>query len=970
MRSLLLVVAALCAALAPCVVPARLPEGRPPLQAFAPDLDVYPQNFAIAVDDRARVYVGNADGVLIYDGADWRRVAVGNGDIVRSLAHDGAGRIYVGGYDAFGWIEETDTGRFLYRELSGRWSGDLDGVRFADIWHIAATPERVDFVALEHLFTWLPDSDTRRFVHHEGSFGPIARLGDRLLLQFRNDALREWREDRWQAVDGPDLSRAFLNAMVPLGDGTLVVVAADAPWQRWDGTTFTPVPDSESIPFKASATGAVAVDRDVIAMTTQLGRIVIHDFDTRRSEVLEVSPGFISGAVLAATGDLLAVDDLGFHALPWPAPWRRLDAGLAGTVHALLMHEGDAHVLTSSGAWRLRAGEQRFERLDWTDHEAWALLPVDDGSMLFADSYTITQLHPDGRAEVIDASTTAREFLRSPRNPDRVWVGTEFGLQVLERGDRGWTTVLRDDDMDALRVTQIVETGPDEVWIGSERGGIRRLRIEADTAAGTGPVVRSEYIGEDQGLTYGDAAAGAYLYRIDGKLVASTAAGIFVRRDGEFVADRFGGIAAHLPPGTPARLLVTDAGQWAYTHAMLAHRAGAGDDWTEVDLSGLLRGALNTVGVMDERLVIGHLGALLLHAPASTRPPSPLPPLRLSAATVLAADAPEGEDARSLALDSIRISSADTRLTLRFVLPDLDAPERVRYRTRLLPAEPTFSPWSDTNQQSFVSLPPGEFVYEVEARDGLGRVARLAVPVAVAPRWYQTRTARGAAALGALLALWLLASVYARGRTRRLGRERDRLEIMVEERTRELQSANEKLEHLAHLDGLTQIPNRRRLDTYLSEAWQQASERGRPMAVAMIDVDHFKRFNDSFGHQAGDVLLVDLAALLSRTLRRGEDLVARYGGEEFLVVLPGADATAARTVVEDMRATVRESGIGVTISAGVHCAVPDPLMPVAAFIAAADTALYRAKQAGRDRVVLATGEDAFAARTAPDAGGS
>ncbi|MDA0979643.1 MAG: GGDEF domain-containing protein, partial [Proteobacteria bacterium] len=145
--------------------------------------------------------------------------------------------------------------------------------------------------------------------------------------------------------------------------------------------------------------------------------------------------------------------------------------------------------------------------------------------------------------------------------------------------------------------------------------------------------------------------------------------------------------------------------------------------------------------------------------------------------------------------------------------------------------------------------------------------------------------------------------------------------------------------------------NRRRLDSYLEDVRLQCADRGRVMALALIDVDHFKRFNDTHGHQAGDTLLVELAKLLSRNLRRAEDLVARYGGEEFLVVLPGADAGSALEVIESMRRHVEESELGVTVSAGLHVHTPDENTAVEAMIEKADQALYSAKHAGRNRVV-------------------
>ena len=115
---------------------ASLPPAKPPITGFRPDLDIYPQNFAITTDSSSRIYLGNGDGVLVYDGEYWELIPTSNGDIVRSLAYDGAHRIYVGGYDAFGYLEQDNTGKFRYVELSMLYSEFLGEDLFADIWHL------------------------------------------------------------------------------------------------------------------------------------------------------------------------------------------------------------------------------------------------------------------------------------------------------------------------------------------------------------------------------------------------------------------------------------------------------------------------------------------------------------------------------------------------------------------------------------------------------------------------------------------------------------------------------------------------------------------------------------------------------------------------------------------------------------------------------------------------------------------
>ena len=206
----------------------------------------------------------------------------------------------------------------------------------------------------------------------------------------------------------------------------------------------------------------------------------------------------------------------------------------------------------------------------------------------------------------------------------------------------------------------------------------------------------------------------------------------------------------------------------------------------------------------------------------------------------------------------------------------------------------------------------------------------------------------GVAVLGLSLR-WLV-----RRRTRRLSRERQRLQDEVALRTQELAEVNRRLEMIANADGLTGIPNRRRLDDYLAAVWQQGMERGRALSVLIIDVDHFKHYNDSKGHPAGDALLQALARLLTSGLRRSEDLLARYGGEEFLVVMPGAKREVATQTAEQLRALVAESSLGVTVSIGVARCTPQPDCRLADLIQAADVALYAAKRGGRNRVEISS----------------
>jgi diguanylate cyclase (GGDEF)-like protein len=186
----------------------------------------------------------------------------------------------------------------------------------------------------------------------------------------------------------------------------------------------------------------------------------------------------------------------------------------------------------------------------------------------------------------------------------------------------------------------------------------------------------------------------------------------------------------------------------------------------------------------------------------------------------------------------------------------------------------------------------------------------------------------------------------------------DDMALKLAGREEELRIANEHLEELASLDGLTGLANRRGFDREIEQEWRRANDRHEPIALMMIDIDHFKLYNDRYGHVAGDTCLRSVAETLSLVTLENAVLVARYGGEEFALLLPGLDlprisslAEEARRSIEDLFITHAEAPCGyVTISIGVESIVPRASQCAADLVEAADRALYAAKRCGRNRV--------------------
>jgi diguanylate cyclase (GGDEF)-like protein len=198
------------------------------------------------------------------------------------------------------------------------------------------------------------------------------------------------------------------------------------------------------------------------------------------------------------------------------------------------------------------------------------------------------------------------------------------------------------------------------------------------------------------------------------------------------------------------------------------------------------------------------------------------------------------------------------------------------------------------------------------------------------------------------------------------------LSILFLERRRmaeELHRSNERLRMQVSLDGLTGIGNRRSFDEKFAEAWTCAVSNGLPLALALIDLDNFKQFNDLYGHPAGDRCLCEVAVALRAAAHRSEGFAARFGGEEFVMLLPNSTLATASTVAERIRTAVLDLGImhlgnpgnRASVSVGYVSVTPTPTDTQLGLIQLADAALYRAKRKGRNCIETITSIDCLRA---------
>ena len=359
------------------------------------------------------------------------------------------------------------------------------------------------------------------------------------------------------------------------------------------------------------------------------------------------------------------------------------------------------------------------------------------------------------------------------------------------------------------------------------------------------------------------------------------------------------------------------------------------------------------------RVWIGTIGGAAAYTPPDARPRR-ASPLRLTRLLV------DGQPT-SRVNGVLQLPRPDSALELEYNLLSGEKEAGHRYRVSLLNGNgAAATAWNASNTHRYARLPAGLQRLRIEARDAAGMAAApLELQIDVPEAWWRTNTARLLQLLALLLAAWGIIRL----RMRQLMAREAQLRGMVQQRTAqleqreaELRRANEDLLRLSYTDPLTGLGNRRRLFEALHKQWREAARTREPLGLLLVDLDHFKRYNDAHGHLAGDARLRQVSGVVLSLLPPGAS-ASRYGGEEFCVMLPGHDLQAAKDVAERMTRAVaalpgdpdlpRLDAVPGSVSIGVAACIPDLGDRPDSLLASADRALYAAKAAGRNRVVLA-----------------
>jgi len=737
---------------------------------------------------------------------------------------------------------------------------------------------------------------------------------------FARALLRDTDGTLWIGTDGGGLAEWRGNAVVRVvttrdglptnlvravgrdGSGS-IWIGTDSGIARWRGTHAEPLGIGDGLPSPIVRT--VFEDREGSLWVGTTGGLV-RLADTRflsftRKEGLPV--GAIRATLEDCAGNVWAGTDGGGLCRILPAPLQCIAS--QDTIYALAESRDGSLWVGTDGRGVMRLANGKFvDTIDDADglptNRIRALLETADGLWV---STTAGLAHVrDGKAIHIPEldDRQLRPLLGLPDGT--LLVGTDGAGVWRVANDRATQIVSAGKGLESDRVFSLaMDADGGGVWIGTSGGGLARLDLRSGAVRS---LTRREGLHDDVVFQVVDQGRGGDLwltsnrglYRVDRDEVLAAMSGRKSDLRGTVYGTADGMPSAECNAASPAAILAHDGRLWIATARGLA----------VIDPRVSHRNTVAPAVHVEEILIDG--------SPAPARP--------------------------------LRVPPGTQRLDVRFTATSLRAPERVTFRYLL---DGYDSDWVDAGTSRvahYTKLAPGNYTFRVTARneDGVVSTAEARLGMAVDPRWFETWWAR-------LLGIALVAAAI-------WGAVRLRVAGELEEANRQLAVANARLRALSYVDGLTGVANRRRFDEALEEACAAVHERGKPLSLVLLDLDHFKRLNDSHGHHSGDEALRAVAALLAeRTESRG-GLAARFGGEEFAWLLPGVPLDAAMTEAEGLRIKVREAAIRhdgadsgiVTASLGVTGTSGGNNVTPVSLVGAADTALYRAKSAGRDRV--------------------
>ncbi len=960
---------AIIAGLAVSATAATDPEqGLPLIRTLSPAMFDTPatpvgsQMFALLRAPDGSLLAANNEGLLRLDGSGWRTWDPLRGAIL-GMDDRADGRVFVGGVDDLGYFD-----RFGEHFVSLRdWSKRLNKP-FGEFWVVLAGDRVTHFVDRERAYRW--DGKRMQLVYEaRGETRQGAMLAGEAVVLDPAAGLIRLESSPARAIAGSDVLVAAHDCALGRTGAQIATVCDDGVLRNWNAAG--PV---RAIRLQDGLQKQLAVARPSALAATANGGYAIA---TRQGGVFLLdAQGELQGRIGQGTGldnvrifSLLAagVDGLwlgrdhGLAIIEWPGQVSRYDIDLDLPRIPLGVGRvgGKLFVATSAGVYRLDPGPDGFVRAQPQAMIGNVLFDVIEtpDALLIPAREGLYALEASGEAKRIDPRLSYVALYMNG-SPPHLIVGGDDGAWVLEKGSGGWRAV---GDVPGVHseIRHIVPDGPTSVWLSSRASRLLFHMTWADRGEGAAWNPADVRV-EDETHAPGLPAGPITPVTLQDGLAFASPEGLFrydaARR--RFLPDSVlngllpieNGVVRQALPLDMQRVIIAQHDRYR----VLRHSVFG---WVEetTPLARIPRGAVPRALYRDAdgALWITTSDAVYRHLSESQDALPSLPAPRV----VL--DRGNGDEPLNAAnAERVRLGVAPMRLTFRFSSAIHVGAERVSYRTRLVPLESAWSAWSTRSVLELSYVPGGDFALEVQARDLFDRTSRITrVNLHLDRPWYL----RWWAWLLYVVATLAMIAFVVRRRDRRLRSRARELEALVRERTQELEKASVT-------DQLTGLHNRH----YFEIATQDLLAREERILVALIDLDHFKKVNDTRGHDIGDVVLMDVAKRLL-AVAPGDAVLFRWGGEEFMLLAPlgegdDPDATVVGVLhrIGDVPIELGAAATTPTIAGAGPTSAPSPTLAMTCSIGweiaavaegpairealrRADLHLYDAKHSGRDR---------------------
>ncbi|MDQ3280374.1 MAG: GGDEF domain-containing protein [Acidobacteriota bacterium] len=905
-----------------------------------------PQSFDIAQDSRGVLYFGNLHGLLSYDGAWWRLRKLPNEQVALSLSADTRGNLALGLVNDFGYLDPATR---EYRSLLPQLPANQR--HFGDVRSICSTAAGFLYVTEKSLLLWngksvrvaagVPPDAMPRGCFAEGA--DVLLRGPKGVQRFDPHTLR--------ITPTPITERTTL--VMKRADGSIVAAVRDVGLFLLNGNTATPFAPAASQWLNGKfVTGGCRLRDGRLVITTSQHGVAILDAHGGLEQVIGTDAGLPDVVVnephvdregslwLAMEGPLVRID------LASPVTAFDTRRGLRGGASDVVRFNGTIYAATTHGLYTIDALGVAH-RIEALQEGAARLLPVDD-ELLVGTAKGVYRVDKAGvLTHLIEKEGSIYDLFRSPTDPTRVWTAQEEGLGSIRRVDGIW----RDEGAIAASQSDISSVVEKDgvLWAGTSFNGIVRV----DDPRGAKPRTQ----------TFGSGEMNVFV--IGGRVIYVRASGEVVQLDehGRFIPDP---LLRNVKAPNGFFLLAQDTHGSLWINSApprMFERAANGQFGSEgKPLVGVTATDVQMIRVTDDGAIWFASDKGLFRyergGESAQVEPQPAPLIRRAVAGTnrIVYDG-------TITRETLKLRHDFGRMRIEFA--PLSYRPGVTYQYRLDPIDTHWSDWSSEPFVDYTTLAAHNYTFRVRARGPAMLPSREAQwAFAVLPPWYLSRSAT---ALWIVLALAAIVG-FIRIRTRTLRVQAERLRAKVADKTAELQqtvalleTANTQLEALSLEDDLTGIANRRSFERALTDEWNRARRREHPIALILLDLDHFKDLNDRRGHPAGDDCLRRVGSFLADTIRRSGEVVARYGGEEFAILLPAVEGDAAVRVAETLRAGIEHLGVPygngtgrrVTASCGVAAMVPNADLTAEGLVASADRALYAAKHSGRNCVRVA-----------------